>query len=72
MIRPEKSKQTFITSTVKLALDKDKILKTLHRCIRVELKVVTYIWKNILMSERKTEMEKKDCNERWKKSEKKI
>ena len=59
MIRPEKSKQTFITSTVKLALDKDKILKTLHRCIRVELKVVTYIWKNILMSERKTEMEKK-------------
>ena len=59
MSRPNKSKQTFVTSTVKLALDKDLISKTLDRDVRVELKVVSYIRKNVLLTGRKGATEKK-------------
>ena len=70
MSRPNKSKQTFVTSTVKLALDKDLISKTLDRDVRVELKVVSYICKNVLLTGEKVQRKRKrDGNERWKKEE---
>ena len=45
---------------VKLALAKDFTFKTLDRYVRVELKVVSYIRKNILLPGGKGKMEKKN------------
>ena len=55
----EKSKQTFVISIAKLALDQDLILKTLDRHVRLVLKIDTYIQKNILLAGRKGELENK-------------
>ena len=57
--QPEKSIQTFVGFGVKLTLAKYLILKILDRHVRVELKVVSYIWKKVLLVGRKGERKKK-------------
>ena len=57
--QPEKSIQTFVGSGVKLTLAKYLILKIRDRHVRVELKVVSYIWKKVLLVGRKGERKKK-------------
>ena len=45
LCRPFEWKQTFVKSAAKLVLDKDLVLKAIDRQVRVELKVVSYVWK---------------------------